>query len=246
MRLVRQIYQREGGMPGFYRGLTSNLVGNSLSWACFFFCYEHTKAFCAGPKRSLSQLTLLDYLLASGTAGAITAVASNPVWVIKTRMLSTPVARAEAYQSLSHGVQRLFREEGIRGFYAGLVPSLIGICHGILQFTAYEEMKKLNSIRKRDEASYSRGIDYLVFGGLSKLFSGTITFPYQVVRTRLQTHGARKQYDGISGVLRTTWKDSGVRGFYRGLLPYLARVLPSSAVTFLVYESTKSLISSDL
>jgi solute carrier family 25 folate transporter 32 len=41
--------------------------------------------------------------------------------------------------------------------------------------------------------------------------------------------------DAISQI----WAQEGIAGFYKGLGPNLLRVLPSTWVTFLVYENTK-------
>ncbi len=37
-------------------------------------------------------------------------------------------------------------------------------------------------------------------------------------------------------------REDGMYGFYRGMVPNIMRVVPSSAITFLVYEKTKNLI----
>ncbi len=38
-------------------------------------------------------------------------------------------------------------------------------------------------------------------------------------------------------VVKLTWQREGVAGFYRGIGPALLRVMPQSAVTFVVYEN---------
>lgn len=69
--------------------------------------------------------------------------------------------------------------------------------------------------------------------------AGTVTYPYQVVRARLQTYDADRTYKNARDVVAEIWKAEGVSGFYKGLGPNLLRVVPSSCVTFLVYENTK-------
>lgn len=80
----------------------------------------------------------------------------------------------------------------------------------------------------------------LVISTAAKLFANAVTYPYQVLRSRLQNYDAENQFGrGIVGAATRLWREEGVRGFYRGLVPGVVRVLPATWVTFLVYENTK-------
>jgi solute carrier family 25 (mitochondrial folate transporter), member 32 len=48
------------------------------------------------------------------------------------------------------GLRQILRDEGFRGFYAGLTPSLMGVSHGAFQFMFYEELKKWRLHQKKD------------------------------------------------------------------------------------------------
>lgn len=67
----------------------------------------------------------------------------------------------------------------------------------------------------------------------------------QVLRSRLQQRmDARTlQYSGIGDVVRKTLAREGIGGFYKGLAPNVLRVMPQSALTFLVYESILRLLA---
>jgi hypothetical protein len=52
-----------------------------------------------------------------------------------------------------------------------------------------------------------------------------------------------RAYDGFFQSLRRILRREGVFGLYKGMVPNVLRTLPSSGMTFLVYESTKSLLS---
>ena len=155
-------------------------------------------------------------------------------------MLSTSSKHPGAYSSIADGATQIFRSEGLLGFYRGLGPSLLGVSHGALQFMAYEKLKIYRSgatvVEHRDLSTF----DFLALSGLAKLFAGSVTYPYQLVRARLQMYDAEKLYSGARDVMNQVWKQEGLRGFYKGIGPNLLRVLPSTCVTFLVYENTKS------
>ena len=102
---------------------------------------------------------------------------------------------------------------------------------------AYEQLKKsrASSIGQSELSA----TDYLVLSGLAKVFAGSITYPYQVVRARLQMYDAESAYKGAADAVIQVWKQEGLAGFYKGLGPNLLRVLPSTWVTFVIYEKMR-------
>ena len=95
--------------------------------------------------------------------------------------------------------------------------------------------KKLGAVN--DDVSNEATI---VLSTVSKLVAGVITYPLQVLRSRLQNYDAEERFGkGVRGVVRKLWLEEGVRGFYRGMVPGVIRVLPATWVTFLVYENVK-------
>ena len=237
-----------GLVQNFYRGLMPNMIGNSVSWALYFLFYQNVKDLIRAGRSRTNPATKLgkqelrsgDYFVASGLAGVLTAVLTNPIWVIKTRMLSTARNTPGAYTSTIQGAASLYRDEGVRGFYRGLIPSLFGVSHGAIQFMAYEQLKNYFALSIRGGSKDGlTNLDFLGLSAASKMFAGSITYPYQVVRARLQTYDAGEKYKGAWDVMRKVARREGIQGFYKGMGPNIVRVLPSTCVTFLVYENVK-------
>ncbi|KAI9796817.1 MAG: hypothetical protein M1833_005960 [Piccolia ochrophora] len=237
--VARDIARHEGSVGAFYRGLPPNLIGNSVSWALYFRWYEQVKAAFAvyHGYPSGAHLGPVETFIASTTASSLTAICTNPIWVVKTRMLSTGAAYPGAYASMTDGFVSIFRSEGFRGFYRGLLPALLGTSHGAIQFVAYEELKHWRG--GGDGSIRLTNVDYLLMSGLSKVCAGTITYPAQVVRSRLQTYDAGTRYPSARATVTQIWRREGWRGFYKGLGPNIVRVLPSTCTTFLVYENVR-------
>ncbi|KAF2087598.1 mitochondrial carrier [Saccharata proteae CBS 121410] len=236
--IMRDIVINEGSYKALYRGLVPNMIGNSVSWALYFLWYRNLKDIFQTWRGPEERLASSDYFLASGISGILTAVCTNPIWVIKTRMLSTGGNDPRAYRGIRDGTAQIMRSEGLKGFYRGLLPSLFGVSHGAIQFMAYEQLKHYRGSQIGGKSELSNW-DYLYLSAVSKVFAGSITYPYQVVRSRLQTYDAGSAYRGVRDVVTQLWRREGIRGFYKGLGPNIVRVLPSTCVTFLVYENTK-------
>ena len=71
----------------------------------------------------------------------------------------------------------------------------------------------------------------------SKVAAMLATYPYQVVRSRLQVRtDSNFSYSGVLDVIRKTARNEGLWAFYRGIVPSTLRVLPGTCITFLTYE----------
>lgn len=175
----------------------------------------------------------------------------QPYLVLKTRIVSSDRNAAGAYPGMIAGVKHIIQTEGLRGFYRGLGVGLMGVSHGAVQFAVYEPAKRVYFRRKRDwtgdtglqpdakDAKITNDAT-VVLSTLSKFVAGTVTYPLQVLRARLQNYHAEERFGrGIRGVVRQLWREEGFRGFYRGTMPGVVRVLPATWVTFLVYENVK-------
>lgn len=134
--VIRDTYQVHG-FRGLYRGLGTNLFGGMIGWGFYFAWYGQIKNLLAHE----GHLTGTEYLMASGSAGILTSLCTNPIWVVKTRMLTTNHGDSLAYSSFVDGLQKIAQQEGLQGLYRGLIPSLFGVTHGALQFTFYEMLK---------------------------------------------------------------------------------------------------------
>lgn len=249
--LIRTLTQTPQPLRALYRGLTPNLLGNASSWASFFFFKARAERAILGLKGLPNNgLTGTDYFAASAAAGVGVQVLTNPIWVLKVRMLSSDRGAVGAYPSMWAGAVQLLKTEGWTGFYRGLGISLLGVSHGAVQFAVYEPAKRVYFARRRSrlerEGHKTDGPlrvtneATLLLSSVSKLVAGAVTYPYQVIRSRLQNFNADEQYGkGIQGVARRTWQHEGIRGFYRGIIPGVIRVMPATWVTFLVYENMK-------
>ncbi len=277
---------RTEGVTALYQGVVPSLVGNAVAWGSYFYAYNALKnatslflfdTDSAHAVRSTrpNQATALNLLCGVG-AGMFTLLLTNPIWVIKLRMQvyqhrtasaapsssstlspSPSSSSSPPYRGLIHGVTSLLREEGLRGWFRGVIPGLWGTSHGAIQFVSYEEIihrlrrweahrthghSSSEHLRRQREQDVQLASHHFAFaGGLSKMIAVVVTYPYQVARSRMQLRSDGHTSSFVELVMRM-WAQEGVRGFYRGVWVNVCRVTPSGAVTFLIYENAMKLL----
>ncbi|XP_011786525.1 PREDICTED: mitochondrial folate transporter/carrier [Colobus angolensis palliatus] len=226
------------GLRGLYQGVTPNVWGAGLSWGLYFFFYNAIKSYKTEGRAERLEAT--EYLVSAAEAGAMTLCITNPLWVTKTRLMLQYDAVTNSphrqYKGMFDTLVKIYKYEGVRGLYKGFVPGLFGTSHGALQFMAYELLKlKYNQhINRLPEAQLST-VEYISVAALSKIFAVAATYPYQVIRARLQDQ--HMFYSGVIDVITKTWRKEGIGGFYKGIAPNLIRVTPACCITFVVYEN---------
>ena len=82
----------------------------------------------------------------------------------------------------------------------------------------------------------------MISGAGAGFVASIVTCPLDVLKTALQAsqHGASSQeYEGVRKTAYRIWRQSGVRGFYRGLGPTIGGYLPTWGIYFTVYDLVK-------
>ncbi|KAI4336411.1 hypothetical protein L6164_014942 [Bauhinia variegata] len=247
MPAVMKIWQQDG-LLGFFRGNGLNVVKVAPESAIKFYAYEMLKK-AIGNRHSQgnkSDISTGERLFAGGMAGAIAQTAVYPLDVIKTR-LQTCASEGGKVPKLGTLTRDIWVQEGPRALYRGVIPSLLGIIpYAGIDLTAYETLKDL-SRRYILEDSEPGPLVQLGCGTISGALGATCVYPLQVIRTRLmaQPFNSSGAYKGMSDAFWRTLKHEGIRGFYKGLLPNLLKVVPAASITYMVYESMKKSLELD-
>ncbi|VDK88747.1 unnamed protein product [Onchocerca ochengi] len=183
----------------------------------------------------------VDNVLLGMVTGAGILVFTNPIWVAKTRLCLQYENERAKYHGFLNCLSTVVRKEGITALYRGFAPGVIGTIHGAIQFMLYNRFKDDRLKRLGLPANHILNtVDCLVYSAASKVIATTMTFPYQVLRTRLQDHHAK--YTGIFDLISKTYRTEGAHGFYKGLLMGNLRQLPNVIVTYVTYENVRDLV----
>lgn len=111
------------------------------------------------------------------------------------------------------------------------------VCYAALQFGTYRTvaMALHNGLdRKLPDAAES-----FIAGASAGALATSVTYPLDLLRTRFAAQGRRKIYSSFLGALRDIRRDEGYRGFFRGIGPGLAQIVPFMGIFFVSYESLR-------
>ncbi|GJD10914.1 Solute carrier family 25 member 36-A [Galdieria sulphuraria] len=187
---------------------------------------------------SVSKQKQLASLLAGGLAGTLSAAVTCPLEVIKTKLQSSSSSHLSRNGSKALQIaMQIASKEGLRGFFRGLVPTLVGVIPArSTYFWAYTTSKTM-MLQKIGESP----LVHMLSAVLAGMVSNTITNPIWMLKTRMQL-----QAGGNGAILYTSYADAfqrivreeGFRGLYKGLSASYWGVT-EGAIHFVVYERLK-------
>ncbi|KAH0587640.1 hypothetical protein H2248_006408 [Termitomyces sp. 'cryptogamus'] len=237
---VGRIYA-EGGVFAFWTGNGLSVAKIFPESAIKFFAYESSKRLFAkywdhvDDSRDISGVSRF---LSGGVGGISSQLSIYPIETLKTQMMSNT---SQEKRTLIQAVRHVWSLGGARAFYRGLGIGLVGVFpYSAIDMSTFEALKLayLKSTGKDEPGVMA----LLAFGSVSGSVGATSVYPLNLVRTRLQASGSSghpQQYTGVLDVAVKTWERDGWRGFYRGLFPTLAKVVPAVSISYVVYEHTK-------
>jgi solute carrier family 25 (mitochondrial phosphate transporter), member 23/24/25/41 len=96
---------------------------------------------------------------------------------------------------------------------------------------------------KRNQMTENPSIPVLLLcGSTSTLCGQLVSYPLSLVRTRLQAQEVpmdSDKRDTMTKLMIRIWRNEGIRGLYRGLVPNIIKVVPAVSISYAVYEKMK-------
>uniref|UniRef100_A0A803KW82 Uncharacterized protein n=1 Tax=Chenopodium quinoa TaxID=63459 RepID=A0A803KW82_CHEQI len=161
--------------------------------------------------------TLIDGIIAGGTAGVVVETALYPIDTIKTRL-----------QAARGGGQIV-----LKGLYSGLAGNLAGVLPASAAFLGVYEPTKQKLLRLLPENLSA--VAHLTAGAVGGVAASLIRVPTEVVKQRMQTG----QFASAPDAVRLIVAKEGFKGLYAGYRSFLLRDLPFDALQFCLYEQLR-------
>ncbi|CAL8367371.1 unnamed protein product [Boreogadus saida] len=244
---LKLILEREGPRS-LFRGLGPNLVGVAPSRAIYFAAYSTAKEKLNGVMEPDSTPV---HMVSAGLAGFTAITATNPIWLIKTRLQLDARNRGERRMNAFECVRRVYQADGLHGFYRGMSASYAGISETVIHFVIYESIKqrllqsKAQANMDDEEETVKDASDFvgmMLAAATSKTCATSLAYPHEVIRTRLREEGTR--YRSFFQTLIQVPREEGYRALYRGLTTHLVRQIPNTAIMMATYELVVYLLHS--
>mmetsp|Transcript_19910 Transcript_19910/g.19931 ORF Transcript_19910/g.19931 Transcript_19910/m.19931 type:complete len:224 (+) Transcript_19910:280-951(+) len=196
-------------------------------------------AIIGGSKEKTTFEKMLLEWCAGWISGALILTWAYPFDLARTRMAGDFGKRKNRiHVSALTCIKSAFDENKIKGAYQGYTISVatMGPYLG-LAFYLHEEIGRW---MENNEQSGDKEIGkYFSAGSLAGLAAETLFYPCDTIKRKLQiskSEGYTEGYDSIWSCIKGIQKDQGVRGFYRGLLVNVAKVVPTIGINFAVYD----------
>ncbi|CAF4954749.1 unnamed protein product [Pieris macdunnoughi] len=187
------------------------------------------------------------------TAGSLGGVAvvyvGQPLDTVKVKMQTFP----HLYNGMVDCLKQTFKNDGVvRGLYAGTTPAIMAnVAENSVLFAAYGYCQKfvckLTGTEKVEQLSTMGNASA---GFLAAFFSSFTLCPTELIKCQLQAM-REVNVQGSQTVMKITplqltqqiFKEYGIQGLFRGLVPTIMREMPGYFFFFGGYEGTREFLA---
>ena len=243
---------RKEGPQGLYKGATPPLVGwmfmDSLMLGSLTFYRRILNENLFQPYRlervprgiplttDDKRLPTIGHAMAGVMAGWTVSFIAAPIEHVKARLQVQYAAdkTKRLYSGPIDCTRTIFNNHGIRGLYHGLGATLLFRTFFCFWWGSYDVITR--QFKERTKLS-DPAINFWA-GGLSAQVFWITSYPSDVVKQRIMTDelGEKRKFHKWSDAVKTVYKESGWKGYWRGFLPCFLRSFPANAIALMAFE----------
>lgn len=227
VQCVKQTIAKDG-LTGLYRGVLPPLLGVTPMFAVSFWGYDVGKRLVSTyTGKSIDQFEIKEISTAGFISAIPTTLVAAPFERVKVMM---QIQEGNKLKSMAGVVAEMYKTGGLRSIFKGSVATLARDGPGsALYFATYEYLKKELSSPGEDLSLFA----IMTAGGFAGVSMWLGVFPIDTIKSTQQSSNVP-----IS-ILQTTkniYAKGGIKAFFPGVGPALARSFPANAATFLGVE----------
>ncbi len=175
-------------------------------------------------------------------AGIISGILLQPLEVLKINLILLPkqfdcIKHENFLRAFYHGSKVIYREEGLRGFYRGNVPSVLssGLSAGIF-FGTLDHLERLGL-----RLQVNKQLSEFLSSATARAVASLLVNPINIWKTRAEILGY-EEYRSVSSSIRKIYTNEGMYGFFKGSLLMILRDFPFGGMFYVTYRFTNHLL----
>ncbi|KAG9351135.1 hypothetical protein JZ751_025025 [Albula glossodonta] len=156
--------------------------------------------------------------------------------VMKTRLT---LRKTGQYSGMFDCAKKILKKEGVKAFYKGYIPNILGIIpYAGIDLAVYESLKNAWLSHYAKDTANPGVIVLLCCGTISSTCGQLASYPLALVRTRMQAQASVEGSEQLSmnRLVKKIVEKEGFFGLYRGILPNFMKVIPAVSISYVVYE----------
>lgn len=213
---------------GLFRGVTSPMAGVAFINAIVFGTYGNFQRQFGSPD------SVTAHFIGGVAAGTVQSIVASPIELVKIRLQVHGFSPTSSmYEGPMDCFRQIHRTQGLTGLFRGLSSTVLRDAPAFgVYFASYEYMVRTVS----EQSGTATNLGLMLAGGLAGVFSWIVSYPCDVVKSRLQVDGVQgpRRYNSFWDCALKSYKNEGIACFTRGLNSTLLRAFPTNATIFLM------------
>ncbi|XP_050420632.1 mitochondrial coenzyme A transporter SLC25A42-like [Adelges cooleyi] len=170
--------------------------------------------------------------ISGSLAGVTSQTLTYPLDLARARMAVTTI---NEYKSLGDVFKKTYLEEGVKGFYRGYVPTILGIIpYAGTSFFTYGTLKAFI----KDKHGYENAFVNLSCGAVAGMAGQSSSYPLDIIRRKMQTSIITgNNYKSLRTTFWIVYRSEGIiQGFFKGLSMNWIKGPIATGISFSTYD----------
>ncbi|CAI4230109.1 unnamed protein product [Auanema sp. JU1783] len=234
LKFVKLTYNQDGVLA-LYRGNSATMARVIPYAALQFAAFEQYKNLLKVDHNGTR--TPFRRVLVGSLAATTATIVTYPLDTAKARL---SVTSKKEYRSLRSVLYKTYMEGGLKLLYRGIHPTIVGVIpYAGTSFFTYETLK-IVYVEETGEAVTAPW--RMLFGAFAGLIGQSSSYPFDIVRRRMQT-GRHPKEMGVFRFMLYIYQTEGLkRGLYKGLSMNWIKGPIAVGVSFTTYEGLRELL----
>jgi len=172
-------------------------------------------------------------------SGSIAVCIGTPFDVALVRMQADsmkPPQQRRNYKNVFNALIRVFREEGFKKLYSGLMPNILrGMAMNVGMMSCYDQAVEIVGGILKDPDSKKPSLTTRIGASFIAGFTAAaFSLPFDMIKSRLQDGS---KYKGVVDVATYIFRNEGIMAFWTGFIPYYGRCAPHAMIILLTSDT---------